>query len=63
MEINKIKLIAFLDERPALTNRALAKEAGISEVTIRRIKSGESEITPRTSEKLLPVLKKYGYGK
>lgn len=64
MEIlTKQQLKKFMDDRPLLTPAGLSKEAGLAEATIRKLFSEKDsrKLTKYISDKLLPVMKKYGY--
>lgn len=51
----------FFKDRPALSKSSLCKEAKISKGLLDMIIKGERTLTQDTIDKLLPVLKKYGY--
>lgn len=55
------QLQKFMSERPLLTAHGLARESGISPRLMDYIIKGERTLTDRTTDKLYPVLKKYGY--
>lgn len=59
MTIEELK--AFFSERPTLTNKGISREAGLSINFLGQILRGEKKLTSDTSNKLLPILKKYGY--
>ncbi len=52
---------AFLAERPLLTQRGLSLEAGISDSLLGKILRGNQGLTQSVSEKLEPILRKYGF--
>lgn len=51
----------FMEDRPNLSVHGLEQEAGIGQSTIWKAFSRNTELSKDTVEKLLPVLKKYGY--
>jgi hypothetical protein len=51
----------FFNQRPALSFAGICREAGITHQYLRMILNGERNMTESTKEKLLPVIKKYGY--
>jgi len=53
----------FLEERPSLSKRGFAREAGLTYQLIDYIIAGKRTLTDDTAEKLLPVMKKYGWSK
>lgn len=53
----------FLEERPSLSKRGLAREADISYQLIDYIIAGKRTLTTETAEKLLPLMQKYGWSK
>lgn len=55
------KLLEFFNERPQLSAHGFAKEAGISPRLMNYILTGGRALTNRTKQKLLPILRKYGY--
>jgi hypothetical protein len=55
------KLRAFLIERPSLKPQGLCSEALIGKNTIFMALKRGSKLSKKTIEKLLPILKKYGY--
>jgi len=55
------KIIEFLKERPALSVNQLEKEAGLPPTTLSKAVRGERKLNDSHIEKLLPVLKKYGF--
>ena len=59
MEIDKIK--EFLSTRPQLTAYGLEQESKLSDGTLFKALKGERGLSKNAYEKLLPVLKKYGY--
>lgn len=63
-EITKIsveKLKKFFEERPALKYYSIGVESGLSGSHLGKIISGERPLSQDTINKLLPVIKKYGY--
>lgn len=52
---------AFLAERPLLTQRGLSLEAGISDSLLGKILRGNQGLTQSVSDKLKPILVKYGF--
>ena len=55
-------LRAFIDERPLLTALGISKEAGIkSDSLLNKVLKGDRNLTQKVIDKILPVLKKYGY--
>ena len=52
---------AFLAERPLLTQRGLSLEAGISGSLLGKILRGNQGLTQSVSDKLEPILVKYGF--
>lgn len=51
----------FFEEYSALSINAVNDEAGMSNSYLQKILLGERSLTQKTLDKLLPVLKKYGY--
>jgi plasmid maintenance system antidote protein VapI len=51
----------FLTERPLLTQRGLSLESGISDSLLGKILRGQRNITEDVSDKLEPILRKYGF--
>jgi len=51
----------FLEERPSISKRGLAREADISYQLIDYIIAGKRTLTNETIEKLKPVMQKYGW--
>ena len=51
----------FLEERPSISKRGLAREADISYQMIDYIVVGKRTLTNETIEKLKPVMQKYGW--
>lgn len=52
---------AFLAERPLLTQRGLSLESGISDSLLGKILRGNQGLTQSVSDKLEPILRKYGF--
>ena len=61
--MNKTDLQNFLESRPALSKSAFAREAGVSYQMIDYIIAGKRNLTEETSNKLEPVMKKYGWSR
>lgn len=62
MTLTKQSLRTFLDERPALSERKLALDAGLNECAIYQMYNAKDlPMTKRCKEKLLNVLPKYGW--
>jgi chromosome partitioning protein len=59
MDLNKLK--KFFDERPALKPDGVGKEAGLPQSLLGKILRGERTLTDTYIQRLLPILKKYGY--
>jgi len=55
------KIISFLKERPALSINQLEKEAGLAPTTLSKAVRGERNLNETHIQKLLPILKKYGF--
>lgn len=55
------QLQAFF-QQDGINKSGVCKEAGLSIHYINLILKGERALTPTTIEKLLPVMRKYGYG-
>jgi len=51
----------FLEERPSISKRGLAREADISYQLIDYIIAEKRTLTDQTIEKLKPVMQKYGW--
>lgn len=51
----------FLNERPLLTQRGLSLEAGISDSLLGKILRNNQNLTKKVSDKLEPILRKYGF--
>jgi len=51
----------FLEDRPSISKRGLAREADISYQMIDYIVAGKRTLTNETIEKLKPVMQKYGW--
>jgi transcriptional regulator with XRE-family HTH domain len=60
MTVEELK--QFFEERPALTMRGINDHAGLSDNYLNRILREDRKISQKTLDKLLPVLKIYGYG-
>jgi plasmid maintenance system antidote protein VapI len=58
--MTKQDLKQFLEERPSLSKRGLAREADISYQLIDYIIAEKRTLTDQTIEKLEPVMQKYG---
>ncbi len=59
LKIEEIR--AFLTERPLLTQRGLSLESGISDSLLGKILRGQRNMTEDVSNKLEPILRKYGF--
>jgi plasmid maintenance system antidote protein VapI len=55
------ELSRFFAERPSLSKRGVAREAGISLSLLNYILTGQRNLTEEVSQSLKTVLKKYGY--
>ena len=55
------KIIEFLKERPALSVNQLEKDAGLPPTTLSKAVRGERNLNEAHIQKLMPVLKKYGF--
>ena len=51
----------FFEERPQLSAHGFAKESGISPRLMDYILNGQRSLTKKTTEKLRPILIRYGY--
>jgi hypothetical protein len=60
MTIEELK--QFFEERPALSVRGVNDDAGLSQSYLGKVLRGERTLSQNIIDKLLPVLKKYGYG-
>ena len=61
MEVSDIQ--QFLEERPSLSKSGIARESDISYQMIDYIIAGKRNLTEETSNKLEPVMKKYGWSR
>lgn len=59
MDLDRLK--KFIDERPSLVIKVLEEEAGLPQSCMGKILRGERKLTQTYIQRLLPVLKKYGY--
>lgn len=59
LKIEEIR--TFLNERPLLTQRGLSLEAGISDSLLGKILRNNQNLTKKVSDKLEPILRKYGF--
>ncbi len=59
MELTDLK--KFLAERPAISVNRIEKDSGLAQGYINKMLSGKFGLTQKTADKILPVLKKYGY--
>jgi plasmid maintenance system antidote protein VapI len=57
---NLTELKEFLD-RPGINVAGICKESDVNRRHLDNILSGDRTLTPATKEKLLPVLKEYGF--
>lgn len=55
------RILKFLEEHPCLSLRCLEEVAGIPPTTLNKVKRQERELNEDHINKLIPVLKKYGY--
>lgn len=55
------KIVRFIKERPALSVNHLEKEAGLAQGTLSKAIRGVRRLNPNHIEKLIPVLKRYGF--
>ena len=60
MTIEELK--QFFEERPALSVNGINKEAGFSVSYLGKVVREERVLSQNIVDKLLPILKKYGYG-
>ena len=51
----------FFEERPSLSMRGVASEAGLSDAYLSKIFLGGRPLTQKSIDKLMPILEKYGY--
>jgi len=58
--LTKEQLKKFMEERPMVSPAGLSKEAGLAECTVRFLFTQNRNITKRISDKLIPVMQKYG---
>lgn len=59
MTIEQLK--KFFGERPSLSVRGVAAEAGLSNSYLSQIFMGGRPLSQKSIDKLLPIVKKYGY--
>ena len=59
MTIEQLK--QFFEERPSLSVRGVAMEAGLSSSYLSKMFMGGRPLSKKSIDKLLPVLEKYGY--
>jgi len=57
------ELKQFFEERPSLSMRGVASEAGLSDAYLSKIFLGGRPLTQKTLNKIIPVLEKYGYSR
>jgi plasmid maintenance system antidote protein VapI len=63
MELTKETLKNWLQEHSAISQREMAREAGLHTEAIMHLYNAKNRnLTPAMAEKLLPVLQKYGWG-
>ena len=55
------ELKQFFEERPSLSMRGVASEAGLSDAYLSKIFLGGRPLTQKSIDKLRPILEKYGY--
>lgn len=53
----------FFEERESLSKQGVAREADVSRQLIDYIIAGKRSLTDDTAQKLLPVMRKYGWSK
>jgi hypothetical protein len=53
----------FFNKRPSINKTSFCQEAKISKATLDLILKQGKQITDKTKTGLLPVLKRYGYGR
>jgi hypothetical protein len=58
--MTKSELNKFFAERPSVSVAGIAKEAGYSGRYLQMILDGDRPITDSASDKLKPIIKKYG---
>lgn len=61
MQMTKQDIKHFFTERPSLSKRGVAREAGITYQLIDYIIAGKRSLTEETAKKLEPVMTKYGW--
>ncbi|EAY24098.1 hypothetical protein [Microscilla marina] len=59
MTIEELK--KFFEEHPSLSINGVNNEAGLTDSYLGKILGGKRPLSQKTVEKLLPVLKRYGY--
>lgn len=59
MTIQELK--QFFEERPSLSVRGVAIEAGLSDSYLSKIFLGGRPLSQKSIDKLFPILEKYGY--
>ena len=59
--MNIKQLEQFFEERPAINKSEFAKECGITRQYLLMILNHQRPLTEQTVEKLLPVMKRYGW--
>ena len=55
------ELKQFFEERPSLSVRGVAVEAGLSDSYLSKIFLGGRPLSQKSIDKLLPIVEKYGY--
>ena len=61
--MTKKEIEQFLESRPSLSKAGFCREAGVSYQMIDYIIAGKRNLTEETSNKLEPVMKKYGWSR
>lgn len=59
--MNREELKIFVENLPTI--QKIEQEAGLAQGYLSKIISGQRSLTEKTTQKLLPVLQKYGYEK
>lgn len=54
-------LKTFFADRPSISPSSFSMEAGFADRHVRQLLSGERRLTDQAADKLLPVMKKYGF--
>lgn len=61
--MNKGTIEQFLESRPAISKVAFCREVGVTPQYLNMILRGERPTTEEVSEKIIRVMKKYGWDK